>query len=903
MQDRPPRLALYVCRSRIHWNPIRSDVTLPRLGTIVDMSTDASNLRWVKHGLRCLDGRETTYDLWIFTARAEHLHSVTWRVNQLLAGLNSAQTGIQSLVIEEPHPYRGNLVGTLHAWQKAIQRHPGIVAEMARGLKVVMIHTAGAGSRAWPLHLTAEKDRSRLHLAGFTRGQRTGLLEAVMLQAMPLAMSASPNHLDVFWCSQVFLPQVSPTAISPPEHPLTKLVTTQSETRRTNPDVGRFFADKDGALGFIPQGDGVDVPIGAETHADLGSFRVRIDLLESLRGLASHDSRSRWDLDPHFTAPILRGIELTDPVLSSIQRDYAHEDIVGISCLGTDIPWWRLRRPIEWLRFGHSLRPSQPLQALRELLGIHHPITSSQIGKFYIEGPEVSWDEMREGIEIGGVRLSDSIVQQCSLDAGSVIHRSLAVSCSGHARVSDAVAVRTSFRSKANEGGLLWHSPWEDRLAGQSDSWCTVWAPSMDSNRSIFRDFLTAPGHDERSTSNHETDGAHPSAPPEGGLRTAGLGPLAYLRQCLVHGVIDVRIRPHWSTSVAISADQKIQVTIAASELEVADSTPDGRNIFVERETAREMLPFWGEHDRQTWELVMTPDVVPSDAIALLNAIDRWSLMEDPARQQLYALFHTLTLTTLDYRQMTSPAHVQALVRWLLEYRRATRESIAAALERVDESLVLKAGFWSETSGGQTWIPRLNLTPERGASPRLSGTEWLEQLIASPARVIGIIGPAGVGKTTAADQLAKHARQAGRHPYIIHADDYCWPGPTFRYDQHASSRTTHWYGPAILDDRSIIRELVQAKTEYDLVIVEGVTVGFTGRLRRHLDRIVALIDDDKSRLSAKTLRDQREGRRIIDVPLDFAAKNYHEVRDAVCPLLDEADLVICRSTQRIWERG
>ena len=97
---------------------------------------------------------------------------------------------------------------------------------------------------------------------------------------------------------------------------------------------------------------------------------------------------------------------------------FGDEPLVGVTDLGPDLPWWRLRRPEELRAFAMDLLPvsARPgAAAIRHLLGIAHPITRSWLGDVWVEGPEIPFEAVEEGVVVGGVHVRQSLVQDAAL--------------------------------------------------------------------------------------------------------------------------------------------------------------------------------------------------------------------------------------------------------------------------------------------------------------------------------------------------------------------------------------------------------------------------------------------------------------------------------------------------------
>ena len=99
------------------------------------------------------------------------------------------------------------------------------------------------------------------------------------------------------------------------------------------------------------------------------------------------------------------------------------------------------------------------------------------------------------------------------------------------------------------------------------------------------------------------------------------------------------------------------------------------------------------------------------------------------------------------------------------------------------------------------------------------------------------------------------------------------------------------YGSGIYDEGALRVAIAQARRAADVVLVDHVGLGLDPTTRALLDCLVVVVADDGVRLDAKWQRDQVAGRRRLDVPTDFAHKQFHESGDIGRALLSEADAV------------
>lgn len=470
----------------------------------------------VRRGLD--EGHWPGHDVLVVSARPGMAARLRQRLGALLRRARTSRGPVQVFVVEERATHPGNLVGTALAWEAACARARAVGldldADWRRGERTVaIVHGAGLGRRTAPLVHAEDGDRGGVWLPGRLAGLPARLLEAVVAQTAPLAKSQPAGFLDVLWASQLFLPSLVPEAVPAPTRALTKLVT--STTRPdADPDLGLFLLRDGQPTAFLPQG----TPRRAtgELAFDLGSFRLRADLLDVWRRSLSVSRGQAVDLDPHLTTPLLGG---PDPLgeAARVRQALGPGELVGVTDLGADLPWWRLRRPRELRAAAMDLRPSIPEGAgLRELLGLDHPITRSWLGDTWVEGPELSWDDVREGVQIGGVVVQDSVVHDSALwgwrsEGRSpvrrpVVRRSVLSFATGGLAVDEAWIVATGSPGLRGGGGLAWRFTGDPpAAAGPSPTargLCMVRRPRLRDGVAVLHDFLDedakATGHEPR---------------------------------------------------------------------------------------------------------------------------------------------------------------------------------------------------------------------------------------------------------------------------------------------------------------------------------------------------------------------------------------------------------------------
>ncbi|MFK7931345.1 MAG: hypothetical protein AB8H79_24400, partial [Myxococcota bacterium] len=478
---------------------------------------------WAQTARRSLEGSgPPTYDVWIVSIRPGRRSAVGARLAHLLRDARGRTGAPRLVLVEERAHHPGNLIGTLLTWRDACGQCADMGVDLdaqwrAGHLRVALIHGAGQGRRAAPLAHAEQGDRGSLLLPGSLHGQPARLLEAVMVQMMPMAASQSPGHLDVIWASQLFLPTVAPEDIPAPTTPISKFVTTTRNPGEVSEDVGRFSLTQGAPTGFIRQGDKTE-PFAGDAAYDLGSFRLRADALTALQAVyLTRPPDGPRDLDPHLTAPLLGGASEHAVEAERVREALGGQRVIGVTDVGTDVPWWRLRRPAELRDAALSLTPSRRQPSLRHLLGIDHPIQRSWLGTQWIEGPELSWQQVEDGVEAGGVRVKDSIVHDSSIwgwqgqDRSSVgeciIDSSVLSFCAGGFDIEACWAVLSGRPGLRGGGGLAWRvtstAPDEAGPSPTVLGLCEVRRPRLMDGRALFHGFL----EEDAKATEHELRG------------------------------------------------------------------------------------------------------------------------------------------------------------------------------------------------------------------------------------------------------------------------------------------------------------------------------------------------------------------------------------------------------------
>lgn len=224
---------------------------------------------------------------------------------------------------------------------------------------------------------------------------------------------------------------------------------------------------------------------------DLGSHRFSYELYEKIhKGLyniarAKSDSGETINLDTGFANPLMTLVSLLRKVkdidsittlgglrsavtedewkaLEKADKDFMITNFYlqnkglspsgingwfGLTDIGSDSYWWAYRTPGETYR-QHMIMISSDDKAeqedMRRIHGIKHPISKSIIGDVYVEGPEYTFEDVERGVDIGGVHVEKSIIQNSHIVQGSKVRGSILEDYIGACDVSDILAVNST---------------------------------------------------------------------------------------------------------------------------------------------------------------------------------------------------------------------------------------------------------------------------------------------------------------------------------------------------------------------------------------------------------------------------------------------------------------------------
>lgn len=884
----------------------------------------ASGRPWLHAVRRALHpGHWGGHECIIVSCRAGLAARVEGRLRALLDGRHSPRgEPIRAIVIEERAHHPGNLGGTLLVWRAACERAAAHGEDLSgrwrRGeLRVLIVHAAGLGRRAEPLTSAEGGDRSAILLPGTLGGTVPTLLTACVAQAAPLARTQPPGFLDVLWCSQLFVPTVDPDQLPSPHAPLTKLVSLDPVVppgTSALPDLGLFDLDSAGRpTRFTPQGAALPAS-DARRAVDLGSSRLRADLLDGLsQWWRDAPNSAPLDLDPHLTGPLLGGAPT--PAALAARASLPGEPLVDVCALGSQIPWWRLRRPSEIRAAAISLRPRDPTGApLRHLLGIRHPVERSWIGDRWIEGPELSWARVADGAVIEGIHIEDSVIHDSAIAAGSRVRSSVASWWCGRVTAARSWLVAGGGAHVTAEHSLVWRRTPSDPITfvhattteATGSEGGGAWPPIGDPVEGVdAADHLDA----------MRPDAVH--ALPEAvrarlrhDLRVGSI--VRLLDRDPFRVAVHAGLRaPSPDTSLILGrvwrGDHYRLHLDAATWCRWQGAPGPFRDALVFLLTTHFLAPTGPLRDALAHARrdALRRGPLPLDPIPperALDALAQRTLATDSDERTLHAALSALDAASPADRSPTSPERALAWLRWRLE-RGDTAGPLSEALAQLPAPVREAIALPGVTAGLPGDLPQCDLRPAPAPDAYLDADAISCQLAdrlharyrAAGHASLGLYGPAAAGKSTLAEAVLAQLEQRGLPTLALPTDSRTWHGDGFRYTQHAHDRDVTLYGPAIYDDARIARDLRRAREGGQIVVADGVFLGSDARVDHLLDLRVAVILQDRQRLIAKRARDQAPDGRRIDVETDFFHKILHESREGILPLI--------RTGDGVWDRG
>lgn len=253
-----------------------------------------------------------------------------------------------AIVVSEDWPGgAGNGLGTLYAFQKACQ-DVDLIGALEQGAFVAMVHTAGRGSRLFPLPLSEGGSKSAVRVASPVD---LTLLEAVIQQA-DLVRTRWRGRLGVFWGDQVFVPSV-PLAGKPRHNVeiLGQVLPAPDPVEWENQGWNKYgllieSGDEAIQLEKLSQNAYKKIYPLERCARSLGSFGVTVSCLIALMETFAKElieKKEKLDTDPHFWMPATAGqlysgrSDLRDRMACISEQFYP---FLGILDVGPETYFW-----------------------------------------------------------------------------------------------------------------------------------------------------------------------------------------------------------------------------------------------------------------------------------------------------------------------------------------------------------------------------------------------------------------------------------------------------------------------------------------------------------------------------------------------------------------------------------
>jgi len=288
-----------------------------------------------------------------------------------------SKPGSYVIVIHEDWPGgAGNALGTLYAYQNARQKGIDLfgfdlLAEQQKGASVAMYHTAGKGTRLFPLTGSEANNKSAVKLPSPTLKT---LLEAVIEQSASFAPHRK-GYLSVYWGDQIFVPSIFKR---PRSHisVMAKVTSPFSESQWNSEGIEHYGLLVADASGRMQQLDKLDfstwqqlvssgkVTVEQGVGLSLGSFclstAITVALLEEFEDELIKKSCA-MDVEPHIWMPTTLDRETYSSLmrkkgwaLDDVERQYSRmqafkkrfvaaypeEMFFDRLDLGNDCYWW-----------------------------------------------------------------------------------------------------------------------------------------------------------------------------------------------------------------------------------------------------------------------------------------------------------------------------------------------------------------------------------------------------------------------------------------------------------------------------------------------------------------------------------------------------------------------------------
>ncbi len=261
----------------------------------------------------------------IATSSRKHQILLQNRLHELKGALIKPSAYIICIVEDWPKG-AGNGLGTLYAFKQAreVARSTwgiDLLEKMARGSSVALYHTAGNGSRMFPLTAAEGGCKPLIKLPGKIEDNHTfsliSLLEAVIKQTSIYALP-SKGRLSVFWSDQIFIP-TEPLHETSHAHIdiYAQYVPFPSESNwnaygyahygMVHPEA-KLLVEKVDYNTYIEILNKYHIPASSYLGLSLGCFSLSLPMLKSLMDFFQDDllaKHSQMSTDLHFWMPLM----------------------------------------------------------------------------------------------------------------------------------------------------------------------------------------------------------------------------------------------------------------------------------------------------------------------------------------------------------------------------------------------------------------------------------------------------------------------------------------------------------------------------------------------------------------------------------------------------------------------
>lgn len=222
----------------------------------------------------------------------------------------------------------GNGLGTLYAYSKAVEKAKDtygldIIQAQENGASIAIYHTAGEGSRLFPLTGSENGNKPAVKLPAFLSGSQSRQLLSVLEAVIKQTAIYAPGHkgrVSVFWGDQVFIP--SNSCSTTPKHHVEILArflpfpAKEDWQQRGYEKYGILIPKQNNTGILVEKADYpsiealADAKTGAKGHGiglSLGCFSLSMPFLLGLLNIFREelkDKKKKLESDTHFWMPL-----------------------------------------------------------------------------------------------------------------------------------------------------------------------------------------------------------------------------------------------------------------------------------------------------------------------------------------------------------------------------------------------------------------------------------------------------------------------------------------------------------------------------------------------------------------------------------------------------------------------